>query len=86
MLGLGAVAVTLIGARQRLHAPLVFGAVVAITDAGYQLAPAVRRLAELVPGWVPIAICGAALLWAGATYEARLRNLAGIRRALADMR
>jgi hypothetical protein len=82
LLGIAAVAVTLIGARQRLQAPLVLGAVVSITDAGYQLAPA----AELAPGWVPIAICGSVLLWAGATYEARLRNLASIRRTLVGMR
>jgi hypothetical protein len=85
LLGVGAAAVTLVGARQRLQAPLVLGAVVAITDASYQLAPAVRRLAELVPGWVPIAICGAVLLWTGATYEARLRNLASIRRSFAGL-
>jgi len=85
LLGVGAAAVTLIGARQRLQAPLVLGAFVAITDAGYQLAPAVSRLVELVPGWVPIAICGAVLLWTGATYEARLRNLASIRRAFAGL-
>jgi len=84
LLGIGAVAVTLIGARQRLQAPLVIGAVVAITDAGYQIARA--RLTDLVPSWVPIAICGAVLIWVGATYEARLRNLASIRRAFASMR
>lgn len=84
-LGIGAVAVTLIGARQRLQALLMLGAIAAVADAGYQLAPAVRRLTDLVPGWVPIAICGAALIWAGATYEARLRNLASIRRALAGL-
>lgn len=85
LLGVGAAAVMLIGAKQRLQAPLVCGAVVAIADAGYQLAPAVRRLAELVPGWVPVAICGAVLLWVGATYEARLRNVASIRRALSGL-
>lgn len=84
-LGIGAVAVTLIGARQRLKAPLMLGAAFAVADAGYQFAPAVRRLTELVPGWVPIAICGAVLIWAGATYEARFRNLASIRRALAGL-
>ena len=86
LLGIVAAAVTLTGARQRMQAPLVFGAVVAITDAGYQLAPAVRRLTELVPGWVPIAVCGAVLLWFGATYESRLGNVASIRRALAGLR
>src|SRR6185437_11457973 len=84
LLGVAAVAVILIGAKQRLQAPLVIGVVVAVTDAGYQFTTA--RLIELVPGWVPIAICGAVLLWTGATYEARLRNLVSIRRALASWR
>jgi hypothetical protein len=84
LLGVGAAAVTLIGAKLRAQAPLVLGAVVAIMDAGYQIDRA--RLTELVPGWVPIAICGAVLLWVGATYEARLTNFASIRRALASMR
>jgi hypothetical protein len=39
-----------------------------------------------MPGWVPITVIGAALLWTGVTYEARLRNLASLRRALADIR
>jgi hypothetical protein len=34
---------------------------------------------------MPVAALGAALLWAGATYEARLRNLKAIRRTLAAM-
>jgi hypothetical protein len=85
-LGVGAAAITLLGARERLQAPLLIGAIVAATDAGYQLAPAVRRLTEALPGWVPIAVMGTVLLWAGATYEARLRNLVGLRRALAGFR
>ncbi len=84
-LGLGATAVTLLGARGKLQPPLLIGAVVALIDAGYQLAPAVRRLTEVMPGWVPIGVIGAALLWTGATCEARLRNLASLRRALADL-
>jgi hypothetical protein len=58
---------------------------VAALDAGDQLAPDVRRLTELLPGWVPIAIIGAILLWVGATYEARLRNLAKLRQNLASL-
>ena len=38
-----------------------------------------------LPGWVPAAAGGAVLLWAGATYEARLRNLRAMRRSLASM-
>ena len=42
-------------------------------------------LADAVPSWIPIAALGAVLLWAGATYEARLRNLRAIRSSLAAM-
>ena len=84
-LALAAVAVTLSGARLRQIAPLLIGAAVAVLDAVDQLAPEVRRLTESLPGWVPIAIIGAILLWVGATYEARLRNLARLRRGLASL-
>src|SRR5258708_6088101 len=46
---------------------------------------AFARLVHDLPGWLPVAVLGAALLWAGATYEARLRNLNVIRRTLAVM-
>src|SRR5260370_21479790 len=61
-LGLGATAVTLLGARAKLQAPLLIGATVALIDAGYQLAPTVRTLTEAMPGWVPITVIGTALL------------------------
>jgi hypothetical protein len=79
LLGLAAALATLGGARARLRAPLVIGAAVAVTDAGRQLAPAVARLAGLLPRWVPIALLGLILLALGATYEARLRNLGKLR-------
>lgn len=76
---------TLAGAKLRLQAPLLLGIAVAALDAGRQLAPEVRTLTQALPGWVPIALLGAILLWAGATYEARLRNLTRLRRALRDL-
>jgi hypothetical protein len=85
-LGVVAAAVTLTGARHKLQAPLLIGVAVLLLDAGHALAPAVRTLAHWLPGWVPIALIGAVLLWAGATYEARLRNLGSLRRSLATMR
>jgi hypothetical protein len=86
LLGAAACAVTLLGAWRKLQAPLLLGAAVAMLDAGHELAPAVRSLVRELPGWVPIAVIGAILLWAGATYEARLRNLGRLRRSLAAMR
>lgn len=85
LLGLAAAAVALAGARAKLQAPLLIGAAVAALDAFDQLAPDVRRLTESLPGWVPIAIVGSTLLWTGATYEARLRNLVKLRQSLANL-
>ncbi|HEY3905689.1 MAG TPA: hypothetical protein VGM14_17405 [Streptosporangiaceae bacterium] len=85
LLGLAAAAVALAGARLKLQAPLLIGAAVAALDAVDQLAPDVRRLAESLPGWVPIAIIGATLIWVGATYEARLRDLVKLRQSLASL-
>jgi hypothetical protein len=85
LVGLAAAAIALAGARARMQAPLLTGAIVAVLDAGRELAPAFARLVHDLPGWIPVAALGAALLWAGATYEARLRNLNVIRRTLAAM-
>jgi hypothetical protein len=86
LLGVAAAAITLTGAQARLQAPLTIGAVVAVLDAGHELASPVTHLAGLVPGWVPIAVSGAALLGIGATYEARLRNLKTLRKAFTSLR
>jgi hypothetical protein len=42
--------------------------------------------AERVQQLVPLAVTGAILLWAGATYEARLRNLGNLRKIVSAMR
>jgi hypothetical protein len=86
LLGLAAAGVTLSGGRVRLQAPLLIGAAVAALDAGHALVPAILRLAEALPSWLPIAVTGAILLWSGATYEARLRNLISLRNSVANMR
>jgi hypothetical protein len=51
LLGLAAATVTLVGARARLRAPLLLGATVLVAEAGHALAPAIRQLAGLLPGW-----------------------------------
>ncbi len=80
-----AAAVAVAGGRARLRAPLLAGAAVAVIAAVRELAPVTAGLAGLLPAWIPVAAIGAVLLWAGATYEARLRNLRAIRRSLAAM-
>jgi hypothetical protein len=86
VLGLAAAAITLAGGRARLLAPLLLGGVVAILDAGHELAPTVLQLSGMLPRWVPIAVIGLILLAVGATYEARLRDLGRLRAALGQMR
>jgi hypothetical protein len=86
LLGLVAAGVTLAGGRARLQAPLLLGAGVAILDAAHELAPAVSHLAGILPRWVPVALAGVILLGAGATYEARLRDLSRLRTVLARLR
>lgn len=71
LLGAGAFAVVLVGARARLQAPLLLGGATLAIDALVQIAP----LAGSLPRWVSIAVVGAILLLVGATYEQRLRDL-----------
>jgi hypothetical protein len=85
LLGLTATSLALSGARWRKQAPLLAGTAVAVLDAGRELAPAVLVLVHGLPGWIPIAVLGTIMLWAGASYEARLRNLSAIRSHLAAM-
>jgi hypothetical protein len=86
--GVGVVAIgtAIIGARTKTQAPLLAGTTVAVLEAARGLASDLMRVMQTLPGWIPAAIGGAVLLWAGATYEARLRNLRAIRRSLASMR
>jgi hypothetical protein len=79
------VGIAIIGARTRTQAPLLAGVAVAVLEAARGLAPDVARMIHELPGWVPAAVGGTVLLWAGATYEARLRNLRTIHRTLAAM-
>ncbi|NJP43397.1 SCO7613 C-terminal domain-containing membrane protein [Actinacidiphila epipremni] len=72
LLGLGALAVTLLGAKYRLSAPLLTGGAVLLGDAGHELAPTVVQSLGLLPHWVPVAVAGALLVYVGATYERRL--------------
>ncbi len=64
---------------------MLAGAVVAVLAGARGLAPVAARMIGVLPGWLPVAATGTLLVWAGATYEARLRNLRAIRRSLAAM-
>ncbi|MGN6679954.1 MAG: SCO7613 C-terminal domain-containing membrane protein, partial [Streptosporangiaceae bacterium] len=80
--GVASIVIAITGARTRRQAPLLLGPAVAVLEAARAMAPGVVRLMHAVPGWAPAALGGAVLLWTGATYEARLRNLRAIRHSL----
>jgi hypothetical protein len=60
-----AVAVVLVGAWQRLQAPLVLGSAALLILAIDTFGPAAARL----PRWVPLAVAGVLLMWVGARFE-----------------
>ncbi|MER6445133.1 SCO7613 C-terminal domain-containing membrane protein [Streptomyces venezuelae] len=82
LLGAAALAVTLLGARQRLQAPLLLGGAVLAAVAVHELAPYVVQVAGALPRWVPPALAGLLLLAVGATYERRLRDARRLRAAI----
>lgn len=69
------VVVVLLGARERLQAPLAIGGGVLALDAALLLAP----YAAAAPRWLVLGAAGALLLGVGATYEQRLRDLSRLR-------
>ncbi|MGW0749421.1 SCO7613 C-terminal domain-containing membrane protein [Streptomyces sp. NPDC002587] len=82
LLGLAALAVTLVGAHRRLQAPLLLGGAVLAAVALHELAPYVVQVAGALPRWVPPALAGLLLLAVGATYEKRLRDARRLRDAI----
>ncbi|MFD3540763.1 SCO7613 C-terminal domain-containing membrane protein [Streptomyces sp. NPDC058662] len=86
LLGLCALAVTLVGAHRRLQAPLLLGGAVLAAVALHELAPYVAQLAGALPRWVPPALAGVLLLAVGATYEKRLRDARRLRDAIGRLR
>ncbi|MFE3557412.1 SCO7613 C-terminal domain-containing membrane protein, partial [Streptomyces sp. NPDC059193] len=82
LLGLAALAVTLVGAQRRLQAPLLLGGGTLAAVALHELAPYVVQLAGALPRWVAPALAGLLLLAVGATYEKRLRDARRLRDAI----
>ncbi|MDT0341971.1 SCO7613 C-terminal domain-containing membrane protein [Streptomyces litchfieldiae] len=81
LLGTWALAVTLVGARLRLRAPLLWGGGALALVAANELAPYVVQVAGLAPRWLPPALAGLLLLVVGATYERRLAEARRVRAA-----
>ncbi|MFF9015458.1 SCO7613 C-terminal domain-containing membrane protein [Streptomyces sp. NPDC014870] len=86
LLGVAALAVTLLGARFRLQALLLLGSTVLALDALHELAPYVVQAVGALPRWLPPALAGLLLLAVGATYEQRLRDARRLRERLGRMR
>ncbi|MFD7082591.1 SCO7613 C-terminal domain-containing membrane protein [Streptomyces sp. NPDC059918] len=86
LLGLAALAVTLLGAHRRLQAPLLLGGATLAAVALHELAPYVVQVADALPRWLPPALAGLLLLVVGATYEKRLRDARRLRDALGRLR
>ncbi|MFE0179046.1 SCO7613 C-terminal domain-containing membrane protein [Streptomyces sp. NPDC059002] len=85
LLGLSALAVTLVGARHRLRTPLALGGTVLALDALHELAPYLVQVVGALPRWLPPALAGLLLLALGATYEQRLRDARRFRNVLNRM-
>ncbi|HET9517262.1 MAG TPA: hypothetical protein VFO77_06020, partial [Actinoplanes sp.] len=81
LLGAGALAVVLVGARTRLQAPVVVGGAVLIAVALHELA----LVWQLVPRWIPLAAGGLLLVGLAMTLERRRRDLARVRAAVARL-
>jgi hypothetical protein len=81
LLGAGALAVVLAGARARLLAPVVSGGVVLAVTALHEVALVWDRL----PRWIPLAAAGLLLVGLAMTVERRRRDLARLRAALIRM-
>jgi hypothetical protein len=86
LLGTAALAVTLVGARHRLRAPLVLGGSVLALVALHELAPYVAQIVGALPRWVLPALAGLLLLALGATYEQRLRDARRVRKVFGRFR
>jgi len=78
LLTAGALLVVLAGARARLQAPLVLGAVTLLALG----VDAVWPVAAQLPRWATIGAAGLLLLWLGATAERRLAQLREVRQRL----
>lgn len=74
-LGVASIAVMVSGIVLRLQAPFVMGAIVVLIHGIATFSPQIRVIYESTPWWLWVAIGGALLLFLGATYEKRARDL-----------
>ncbi len=79
--GIAGLAVLLLGARRRLQAPIVLGAITLVALGIDKIGPHAVRL----PRWTVLAIAGALLLWVGTTFERRRDDVQRAARRLGDL-
>jgi len=79
--GIAALVVLVVGARQQLQAPIVLGAVSLVALGVAKIGPQAVR----IPRWTMLAIAGALLLWVGTTFERRRDDVQRAARRLADL-
>lgn len=82
LLGLGALAVVVVGAVWRLQAPVVVGGTVLAVIALHEIAV----YWDLLPRWAPLAVAGLVLVALATTYERRIRDVRRLRAAVTRMR
>ena len=79
--GIAALSILLLGAWQRLQAPLVLGTLTLLALGADKLGPQAVRL----PRWTMLAIAGALLLWVGTTFERRRDDVQRAARRLVEL-
>ncbi|MBF4624074.1 SCO7613 C-terminal domain-containing membrane protein [Clavibacter sp. VKM Ac-2872] len=85
-LGIVALATLLTGARLRLRAPFLIGAVVLFLHAIAQLWPWIREASATVPWWAWAGIGGVVLIAVAARYEQRIRDVKGMAARVSSLR
>jgi uncharacterized membrane protein len=85
-LGVVSATVVLVGAVQRLQAPLLFGGAVLLVHALAHLWPWLTMLYAAVWWWLWLGVAGVVLVALAATYERQLRLARGVVRSIASLR
>ncbi|WP_203834401.1 SCO7613 C-terminal domain-containing membrane protein [Winogradskya humida] len=81
LLGLAALAITVVGAQFRLRAPVVAGGATLIVVALHEAI----LVWDLLPRWIPLALAGLLLVGLAMTLERRRRDVARLRAAITRM-
>jgi hypothetical protein len=81
LLGLGALAVVVVGAYARMQAPVIVGGVVLAAVALHELV----LVWDVLPRWIPLAAAGLLLVGLAMTLERRRRDLTRLRATLTRM-